>query len=90
MSYLSRNYLAFINIRIANMQVNDRAQVFISCSSEGMGARPTYVGTVERWLNKKLSLPEFQCHSNINLYILVYTFFNVFLFLLVRKNILEG
>ncbi|CAI8611983.1 unnamed protein product [Vicia faba] len=52
-------------------KVHDRAQVFISCSSEGRGARPTYVGTVERWLNKKLSLPEFQCHSNINLYILV-------------------
>ncbi|XP_058780235.1 beta-galactosidase 17-like isoform X2 [Vicia villosa] len=52
-------------------KVHDRAQVFISCSSEGRGAKPTYVGTVERWLNKKLSLPEFQCHSNINLYILV-------------------
>ncbi|KEH39518.1 beta-like galactosidase [Medicago truncatula] len=52
-------------------KVHDRAQVFISCSSKGRGTRPTYVGTVERWLNKKLSLPEYQCHSKINLYILV-------------------
>lgn len=52
-------------------KVHDRAQVFISCFSKGRGTRPTYVGTVERWLNKKLSFPEYQCHSKINLYILV-------------------
>jgi len=53
------------------MQLHDRAQVFISCPSEENGARPTYVGTIERWLNNKLSLPGVKCHSNINLFILV-------------------
>lgn len=68
-------------------KVHDRAQVFISCSSKGRGTRPTYVGTVERWLNKKLSLPEYQCHSKINLYILVYTCLFYVLFLFVRRKI---
>lgn len=70
-----------------NVQVHDRAQVFISCSSKGRGTRPTYVGTVERWLNKKLSLPEYQCRSKINLYILVYTCLFYVLFLFVRRKI---
>ncbi|XP_061371081.1 beta-galactosidase 17 isoform X2 [Gastrolobium bilobum] len=52
-------------------QLHDRAQVFISCPSEESDSRPTYVGTLERWSNNKLSLPEFKCHSNINLLILV-------------------
>ncbi|KAK7325113.1 hypothetical protein VNO77_29199 [Canavalia gladiata] len=52
-------------------KLHDRAQVFISCPSEESGARPTYVGTVERWLNNKLSLPDTKCRSNINLFILV-------------------
>ncbi|TKY48267.1 Beta-galactosidase 17 [Spatholobus suberectus] len=52
-------------------KLHDRAQVFISCPSEESGARPTYVGTVERWLNNKLSLPDVKCHFNINLFILV-------------------
>ncbi|XP_027928587.1 beta-galactosidase 8 isoform X1 [Vigna unguiculata] len=52
-------------------KLHDRAQVFISCPSEENGARPTYVGTIERWLNNKLSLPGVKCHSNINLFILV-------------------
>ncbi|KAK4269224.1 hypothetical protein QN277_022411 [Acacia crassicarpa] len=52
-------------------KVHDRAQVFISCPSNESGARPTYVGTLERKLNNNLILPETECSSNINLYILV-------------------
>ncbi|KAL2332273.1 hypothetical protein Fmac_019854 [Flemingia macrophylla] len=52
-------------------KLHDRAQVFIVCPSEESGARPTYVGTVERWLNNKLRLPDVKCPSNINLFILV-------------------
>ncbi|KAI9079217.1 hypothetical protein K1719_038822 [Acacia pycnantha] len=56
-------------------KVHDRAQVFISCPSNESGAQPTYVGTLERQLNNKqlnnLVLPETECSSNINLYILV-------------------
>jgi len=58
-----------------NVQLHDRAQVFISCPSEENGARPTYVGTIERWLNNKLSLPDVKCHSKTNLFILVCTCF---------------
>ncbi|XP_027340911.1 beta-galactosidase 17 isoform X2 [Abrus precatorius] len=52
-------------------KLHDRAQVFISCPSKESSARPTYVGTVERWLKNKLSIPDIKCHSNINLFILV-------------------
>ena len=53
------------------MQVHDRAQVFISCPSEDNGGRPTYVGTIERWSNQNLSLPDTKCASKINLFVLV-------------------
>ncbi|XP_016169851.1 beta-galactosidase 17 [Arachis ipaensis] len=52
-------------------KLHDRAQVFISCPSEVTGARPSYVGAIERWSNNKLNLPNLKCHSNINLLILV-------------------
>nr|KYP58381.1 Beta-galactosidase 17 [Cajanus cajan] len=52
-------------------KLHDRAQVFISCPSDDSGARPTYVGIVERGLNNKLNLPDVKCHSNVNLFILV-------------------
>lgn len=69
-----------------NVQLHDRAQVFISCPSEESGARPTYIGTIERWLNNKVTLPDIKCHSKINLFILVrYYYLYVFLFFLYRK-----
>ncbi|KAK3220499.1 hypothetical protein Dsin_014469 [Dipteronia sinensis] len=52
-------------------KVHDRAQVFVSCPSGDNGGRPTYVGTIERWSNQALSLPNARCVSNITLYILV-------------------
>ncbi|GMY34596.1 beta-galactosidase 17-like [Fagus crenata] len=52
-------------------KVHDRAQVFISCSSEDNGGRPIFVGTIERWSNITLGLPKTECASNISLYILV-------------------
>ncbi|KAI4355504.1 hypothetical protein L6164_004268 [Bauhinia variegata] len=52
-------------------EMHDRAQIFISCPSEESGASPTYVGTMERWSNNKLSLPDAKCISNISLFILV-------------------
>ncbi|KAG2728794.1 hypothetical protein I3760_01G220900 [Carya illinoinensis] len=52
-------------------KVHDRAQVFISCSSEDNGRRPIFVGTIDRWSNQKLGLPKTKCVSNINLYVLV-------------------
>ncbi|PON96156.1 Beta-galactosidase 1-like [Trema orientale] len=52
-------------------KVHDRAQVLISCSSERNGGRPTFVGTIERWSNQRLSLPNTNCVSSISLFILV-------------------
>lgn len=52
-------------------KVHDRAQVFISCPTEDNSGRPTYVGTIERWSNRALSLPNFRCGSNISLFVLV-------------------
>ncbi|KAK4591088.1 hypothetical protein RGQ29_021328 [Quercus rubra] len=52
-------------------KVHDRAQVFISCSSEDNGGRPIFVGTMERWSNQTLGLPKIKCISNISLYVLV-------------------
>ncbi|XP_038875608.1 beta-galactosidase 17 [Benincasa hispida] len=51
-------------------EVHDRAQVFLSCSSENKGVRPTSVGIIERWSNRRLNLPNTRCDSN-TLYILV-------------------
>lgn len=52
-------------------KVHDRAQVFISCSSEDNGGRPIFVGIIERWSNRTLGLPKTKCLSNISLYVLV-------------------
>ncbi|KAF7843491.1 Beta-galactosidase 17 [Senna tora] len=73
-------------------KVHDRAQVFISCPSEESGARPTYVGTLERWLNNELILPETECPSNINLFILVENMghVNYGTFIFDRKGILSS
>lgn len=45
--------------------------MFISCPTEDNSGRPTYVGTIERWSNQALSLPNFRCGSNISLFVLV-------------------
>ncbi|XP_028797629.1 beta-galactosidase 17 isoform X1 [Neltuma alba] len=73
-------------------KVHDRAQVFISCPSKESGARPTYVGTLERRLNDNLSLPETKCFSDINLYILVENMghINYGPFIFDRKGILSS
>ncbi|ESW22508.1 hypothetical protein PHAVU_005G158700 [Phaseolus vulgaris] len=73
-------------------KLHDRAQVFISCPSEENGARPTYVGTIERWLNNKLSLPDVKCHSKTNLFILVENMgrINYGAFIFDRKGILSS
>ncbi|XP_059456534.1 beta-galactosidase 17 isoform X2 [Corylus avellana] len=52
-------------------KVHDRAQVFISCSSEVNGGRPIFVGIIERWSNRTLGLPKTKCLSTISLYVLV-------------------
>ncbi|XWS12074.1 hypothetical protein CRYUN_Cryun37aG0059200 [Craigia yunnanensis] len=50
-------------------KVHDRAQVFISCSSNG--GQVSYVGTIERWSNQAIGLPNAKCVSNTSLFILV-------------------
>ncbi|KAL0554260.1 hypothetical protein IC582_008177 [Cucumis melo] len=45
-------------------EVHDRAQVFLSCSSKNKGVRPTSVGIIERWSNRRLNLPNTRCDSN--------------------------
>jgi len=64
------------------LQVHDRAQVFISCSSEDNGGRPIFVGTMERWSNQTLGLPKIKCISNISLYVLVLNY-PVFIFTII-------
>lgn len=54
-----------------NLQVHDRAQVFISCRSEDNGRSPTYAGVIERWSNSDIVLPNIKCTSNVRLFILV-------------------
>ncbi|CAJ1955431.1 unnamed protein product [Sphenostylis stenocarpa] len=73
-------------------KLHDRAQVFISCPAGKNGARPTYVGTIERWFNNKLSLPDVKCHSNITLFILVENMgrINYGAFIFDRKGILSS
>ncbi|CAN1286585.1 Beta-galactosidase 17 [Linum perenne] len=51
--------------------VHDRAQVFTSCGSGNNNRRPNYIGTIERWSNKQLGLPNAKCTSNTSLFILV-------------------
>ncbi|KAE8659556.1 Beta-galactosidase 17 [Hibiscus syriacus] len=52
-------------------KVHDRAQVFISCSPEVNGRQISYVGTIERWSNQAIDLPNAKCVSNTSLFILV-------------------
>ncbi|KAK8551286.1 hypothetical protein V6N12_039934 [Hibiscus sabdariffa] len=52
-------------------KVHDRAQVFISCSSEVNGGEVSYVGTIERWSNQAIDLPNAKCVSDTSLFILV-------------------
>uniref|UniRef100_A0ACD5U0X7 Uncharacterized protein n=1 Tax=Avena sativa TaxID=4498 RepID=A0ACD5U0X7_AVESA len=51
-------------------KVHDRAQVFVSCSNDGIRNR-RYAGIIERWSNKPLQIPSLSCSSNTSLYILV-------------------
>ncbi|CAN6327462.1 unnamed protein product [Urochloa humidicola] len=51
-------------------KVHDRAQVFLSCSTDGIRS-PRYAGVIERWSSKTLELPNLRCLSNTSLYILV-------------------
>ncbi|CAL4902048.1 unnamed protein product [Urochloa decumbens] len=51
-------------------KVHDRAQVFLSCSTDGVRNR-RYAGVIERWSSKTLEIPNLRCSSNISLYILV-------------------
>jgi len=52
------------------LQVHDRAQVFLSCSTVSV-RNPRYVGVIERWSSKTLEIPNFGCSANTSLYILV-------------------
>uniref|UniRef100_A0A0A9D3N5 BGAL17 n=1 Tax=Arundo donax TaxID=35708 RepID=A0A0A9D3N5_ARUDO len=51
-------------------KVHDRAQVFVSCSTDGV-RNPIYAGVIERWSSKTLEIPNLSCSSNTSLYILV-------------------
>ncbi|XP_077210124.1 beta-galactosidase 17 [Tasmannia lanceolata] len=52
-------------------KIHDRAQVFVSCMPVDNGGNPTYVGIIERWSNRALTLPNLNCVSNISLFVLV-------------------
>lgn len=54
-----------------SIQVHDRAQIFVSCSLTDDRGSPRYVGTIERWSNRALAIPNIKCSSNISLFILV-------------------
>ncbi|PKU80519.1 Beta-galactosidase 8 [Dendrobium catenatum] len=71
MLYVSQYSGKGSNSTLSIPKVHDRAQVFISCTADGKGENPTYVGTIERWSNKELELPNFKCSSNISLFILL-------------------
>ncbi|XP_003568002.1 beta-galactosidase 8 isoform X1 [Brachypodium distachyon] len=51
-------------------KVHDRAQVFVSCSLDGVRNR-RYAGIIERWSKKTLQIPSLSCSSKTSLYILV-------------------
>ncbi|KAL6851717.1 hypothetical protein ACP4OV_020281 [Aristida adscensionis] len=51
-------------------KVHDRAQVFVSCSLDGV-RNLRYAGVIERWSSKTLEIPNLSCSSNTTLYILV-------------------
>ncbi|PHU15007.1 hypothetical protein BC332_16212 [Capsicum chinense] len=50
--------------------VHDRAQVFISCTSDDYEENPKYVGTVARWSNTSIRLSNTRCTSDNRIYIL--------------------
>ncbi|CDO97907.1 unnamed protein product [Coffea canephora] len=52
-------------------KVHDRAQVFISCTSDDNRKRPIYIGTISRGSNRAIDLPHFSCVSRTKIYILV-------------------
>ncbi|KAL3511678.1 hypothetical protein ACH5RR_024395 [Cinchona calisaya] len=52
-------------------KVHDRAQVFVSCTSEDHRKRPIYVGTIMRGSNKPIHLPYTNSLSRTKIYILV-------------------
>ncbi|KVI05905.1 Beta-galactosidase 1-like protein [Cynara cardunculus var. scolymus] len=52
-------------------KVHDRAQVFVTCISEDQREQPHYVGTIDRWSNKHVNLPNAECASRSRLLILV-------------------
>ncbi|KAK9131170.1 hypothetical protein Sjap_011657 [Stephania japonica] len=47
-----------------------KAQAFVSCSSRDYGSLK-YIGTIDRWSNMALTIPNINCVSNIRLFILV-------------------
>ncbi|WVZ99431.1 hypothetical protein U9M48_044729 [Paspalum notatum var. saurae] len=51
-------------------KVHDRAQVFVSCSADGV-RNTIYAGVIERWSSNELEIPNLKCSSNTSLYILV-------------------
>ncbi|KAI3671640.1 hypothetical protein L1987_87380 [Smallanthus sonchifolius] len=52
-------------------KVHDRAQVYVTCLSEDKREKPQYVGTINRWSNKHVDLPNAECSSTRRLLILV-------------------
>ncbi|XP_076953362.1 beta-galactosidase 17-like [Bidens hawaiensis] len=52
-------------------KVHDRAQVYVTCLSEDKREKPQYVGTINRWSNKQVDLPNAECSSTTRLLILV-------------------
>ncbi|KAI7728172.1 hypothetical protein M8C21_013188 [Ambrosia artemisiifolia] len=52
-------------------KVHDRAQVYVTCLSEDKKEKPQYVGTISRWSNKRVNLPNAVCSSATRLLILV-------------------
>ncbi|KAI3759760.1 hypothetical protein L6452_07801 [Arctium lappa] len=52
-------------------KVHDRAQVYVTCISEDQREQPQYVGTIDRWSNKHVNLPNAKCASRSRLLILV-------------------
>ncbi|XP_031489173.1 beta-galactosidase 17 isoform X1 [Nymphaea colorata] len=52
-------------------KVHDRAQIFMLCQTTGYASGPAYVGTIERWLNRNITLPHITCSSSVSLFILV-------------------
>ncbi|KAF5805359.1 putative beta-galactosidase [Helianthus annuus] len=52
-------------------KVHDRAQVYVTCLSEDKREKAQYVGTINRWSNTHVNLPNAECSSTTRLLILV-------------------